>query len=271
MWSSGKSAPASQEQVSSFHGGEAPAYHFDWVPEHRNLAANVAWRRANADVQCLAPVVELLVRISRDRVAARLVVALIVGVAVALVVGATARWGFVMAGWISAAAVYVGWTWIVVLGMDAERTAAYATRQDPTSAVSSAIVWFASVASLGGVGYLLIAESSSGRRAVVATGVGVLSVVASWIMVHTLAMLRYARLYYSDKRGGIDFNQEDPPCYIDFAYVAFTIGMAYQVSDTAIQTTPIRATALRQALVSYLFGAVILAATVNLVAGLGGK
>jgi uncharacterized membrane protein len=151
-----------------------------------------------------------LVRITRDRVVARLVVALIVGVAVAVSVGATARWGYVLTGWISAAAVYVGWTWIVVSEMDGERTAAYATRQDPTSAVSSAIVVFASLASLGGVGYLLIAESSSGRRAVVATGVGVLSVVASWLVVHTLAMLRYARLYYSDPRGGLDFNQEDP-------------------------------------------------------------
>lgn len=177
--------------------------------------------------------------------------------------------GIRVAGWITAAAVYVGWTWIVVSGMDGERTAAYATRQDPTAAVSSAIVVFASVASLGGVGYLLIAESSSGRRAVVATGVGVLSVVASWVVVHTLAMLRYARLYYSDPRGGIDFNQEDPPCYADFAYLAFTIGMAYQVSDTAIQSTPIRVTALRQGLVSYLLGAVIVAATVNLIAGLG--
>lgn len=231
----------------------------------------MARRRVNAYAQCLAPVVESLVRISRDRVAARLVVALIVGVAVAVAVGATARWGYVLTGWISGAAVYVGWTWIVVSGMDAQRTAAYATREDPTSAVSNAIVVFANVASLGGVGYLLIAESSSGRRAVVATGVGVLSVVASWIMVHTLAMLRYARLYYSDQRGGIDFNQDDPPCYADFAYVAFTIGMAYAVSDTAIQTTPIRVTALRQALVSYLFGAVILAATVNLIAGVGGN
>ena len=196
-----------------------------------------------ARFRCLASFVESLARISRDRVAARLLVALIVGVAVALAVGATARWGYVLAGWITAVAVYVAWTWIVVLGMDAERTAAYATRQDPTSAVINAIVVFASVASLGGVAYLLIAESSSGRRAVVATGVGVLSVVASWIMVHTLAMLRYARLYYSEQPGGIDFNQAEPPCYVDFAYVAFTIGMAYQVSDTAIQTTPIRATA----------------------------
>lgn len=71
-----------------------------------------------------------LVRITRDRVVARLVVALIVGVAVAVSVGATARWGYVLAGWITAAAVYVGWTWIVVSGMDGERTAAYATRQD---------------------------------------------------------------------------------------------------------------------------------------------
>ncbi len=52
----------------------------------------------------------------------------------------------------------------------------------------------------------------------------------------------------------------------DFAYVAFTIGMTYQVSDTDIQTSDIRKAALRQALVSYLLGAVILAVTVNLIA-----
>ena len=176
---------------------------FEWVPEQRNFAGNMAWRRVNADARCLAPFVESLVRMSRDRVAARLVVAPIVAVAVALAVGATARWGYVLAGWITGAAVCVGWTRIVVLGMDAERTAAYATRQDPTSAVSNAIVWFASVASLGGVGYLLIAESSSGRRTVVATGVGVLSVVASWIMVHTLAMVRYARLTTPTSAAGL--------------------------------------------------------------------
>ena len=210
------------------------------------------------------------IRIGRDRVAVRLIVAVIVGVAVALAVGATVRWGYVLAGWVTAAAVYVGWTWIVVLGMDAERTATHATRQDPTGAVSNAIVVFASVASLGGVGHLLVAEASSGRRAVAAMGLGVLSVAASWTIVHTLSMLHYARLYYSDERGGIDFNQENPPRYVDFAYLAFTIGMTYQVSDTNIQTSPIRAAALRQALLSFVLGAVILAATVNLIAGLGG-
>jgi uncharacterized membrane protein len=68
--------------------------------------------------------------------------------------------------------------------------------------------------------------------------------------------------------GGVDFNQDDPPRFSDFAYLAFTIGMTYQVSDTELTTPATRGTALRHALLSYLFGAVILAATINLIAGL---
>jgi uncharacterized membrane protein len=44
--------------------------------------------------------------------------------------------------------------------------------------------------------------------------------------------------------------------------------MTYQVSDTDLQTRPIRATALRHALLSYLLGAVVFT-VINLVAGLG--
>jgi uncharacterized membrane protein len=44
--------------------------------------------------------------------------------------------------------------------------------------------------------------------------------------------------------------------------------MTYQVSDTNLQNTQIRATALRHALLSYLFGAVILATAISLVASL---
>ena len=44
--------------------------------------------------------------------------------------------------------------------------------------------------------------------------------------------------------------------------------MTFQVSDTDLQTSTIRATALRQALLSYLFGVVIVATTINLIASL---
>jgi uncharacterized membrane protein len=58
------------------------------------------------------------------------------------------------------------------------------------------------------------------------------------------------------------------PVWSDFAYLAFTIGMTFQVSDTDLQTSALRRIALRHMLVSYLFGAVIIAVTINLLAGL---
>jgi uncharacterized membrane protein len=135
--------------------------------------------------------------------------------------------------------------------------------------MTEVLVILASVASLAGVGYLLVSASAKGGQADIAAGVGIGIVVTAWLVVHTVFTLRYARLYYVIDAGGIDFNQGDePPAYVDFAYLAFTIGMTYQVSDTDLKTRTIRATALRQALLSYVFGAVVLAITVNLVAGL---
>ena len=80
--------------------------------------------------------------------------------------------------------------------------------------------------------------------------------------------MRYAQLYYRGKEGGVDFNQEEPPKYSDFAYLSFTLGMTFQVSDTNVGNSVIRQTVLRHSLLSYLFGSVILATTVNLIAGL---
>jgi uncharacterized membrane protein len=203
-------------------------------------------------------------------VAVRLAAALPVGVATALLVGATVGWGFAPAvGWIVTATVYLIWTWSVVTRLDPDQTAPHATREDPTRAMTDLIVIAAAMASLAGVGYLLTAGSSSGREADIAAFVGVLSVAASWFAVHTVFTLRYTRLYYGTPGGGVDFHQEEPPTYADFAYLGFTIGMTFQVSDTDLGNRRMRGTALRQALLSYLLGAVILAITVNLVAGLG--
>ena len=80
--------------------------------------------------------------------------------------------------------------------------------------------------------------------------------------------LKYARLYYSGTPGGIDFNDSGAPDYADFAYLAFTIGMTFQVSDTNISSKQIRRTALRHAWLSFPLGAVIIATAINLVSGL---
>jgi uncharacterized membrane protein len=89
--------------------------------------------------------------------------------------------------------------------------------------------------------------------------------------VHTIFTLRYARLYYYGADGGIDFNQSEPPDYGDFAYVAFSIGMTFQVSDTSLSGREMRRTALKHSLLSYLFGTGVLATTINLVASISSQ
>jgi hypothetical protein len=90
----------------------------------------------------------------------------------------------------------------------------------------------------------------------------------SMVFVHTVFTLKYACLYYSGRAGGIDFNEAEPPQYSDFAYLSFTIGMTFQVSDTNIESKQIRRTALRHAWLSFPLGVVIISASINLVAGL---
>jgi uncharacterized membrane protein len=207
----------------------------------------------------------------RDTVAVRISVVVVLGVTVALAVGNTLGWRFAITGWLTAAGVYVVWTQLILRKMDAEQTRRWVTREDPTRWIADVVILSASVASLGGVGYVVAAGSRSGAGAIVAAAVGVLTVAASWFAVHTLYTVHYARLYYSDEPGGINFHDPEPPRFRDFAYVAFTVGMTFQVSDTEICLTSIRATVLRHALLSYLLGAVVLAVTINLIAGLGSK
>lgn len=171
-------------------------------------------------------------------------------------------------GWDVAASVFIVWVWLVVGRMDAEATKTHAGIEDRSTRTADLILILASVTSLIGVGLSLLEASD---KEVVAkafiTAIASVSVILSWATVHTVFTLRYARLYYAGD-GGIDFNEDRPPTYGEFAYLAFTIGMTYQVSDTSIGSRAIRRTALHHAYMSYLFGTVVVAMTINVVAGL---
>jgi len=172
-------------------------------------------------------------------------------------------------GWDAASITYVLWCWLAVRHLDDEKTREHATVEDTTRASSDVLLIVASVASLGAIGVSLIAaRSGNDWEKGLAPALAVISVGLSWLLIHTLFTLRYARLYYTEPEGGIDFNMDDPPHYLDFAYLAFTVGMTFQVSDTNLHSRAIRSAVLKHMLLSYLFGSVILATTVNLVAGL---
>jgi uncharacterized membrane protein len=174
-----------------------------------------------------------------------------------------------LVSWDVAAGVYVAWSWATIWHRDPAATARLALREDPGRTTADALLLVASVASVLTVVLAITAGRAGGSGAQdLHAGLAVASVALSWSVVQTVFTFHYARLYYSHPAGGIDFNQEARPRYADFAYLAFTVGMTFQVSDTALQTSALRAAALRQALLSYLLGAVVLATTINLVAGL---
>jgi len=211
------------------------------------------------------------VAVRDPRAGVRLAVCFAAGVVVALVLAVTGLAVIAaQGGWDVAAVLYLVWIWVQIGPADSGRTAALAVREDASRAVADVVLLLAAVASLGGVGVIIVLGSGAhdpvGRGPAIT--LAIVSVMVSWAVVHTGFTVRYARLYYLGGGGGIDFNQSEAPRYLDFAYLAFTLGMTFQVSDTDLQTTEIRATALRHALISYLFGAVIIAVTINLVAGL---
>jgi uncharacterized membrane protein len=201
-----------------------------------------------------------------------LVIMALVGTVAAVVCGTLGAWDYApLVGWDLAAATFTLWVWLAIGPLDADQTAAHARREDPDPAATDALTLAASVASLIAVGVVLVAASSAkGSKEWALAGLAAGSVALSWSLVHTLFTLRYARIYHA-RGGGVSFNQAEPPRYLDFAYLSFTIGMTFQVSDTNLESTAVRATALRQALLSYLFGAIILATTVNFIVSLAGS
>ncbi|WP_248283370.1 DUF1345 domain-containing protein [Cryobacterium arcticum] len=204
------------------------------------------------------------------RSSTRLLVMAAVGILVGLAAGLFGDWLLAPAlGWAAAAVLYIVSVWVTVAPLDPANTATHATREDPSRPITDLLLIVASLASLGSILIVLLqARSASGSGQAFLAALAVVGVALSWVLVHTLFTLRYASIYYAGDDGGVDFNQPDAPRYADFAYLAFTIGMTFQVSDTSLTSSAMRSAVLRHALMSFLFGSIILATLINLVAGL---
>lgn len=199
-------------------------------------------------------------------VAERLALAGMVGVVTFLAVA-----GFadpllgVLAGIAVAAAVFVVAGWAVLWPMDADRTRATVDREDFRPVAEEVALVTVALSGLVGIVVLLRAGSDSGPAAAAIAPAGVFLV---WAAMHLMYAARYAYLYYAGEPGGIDFNSPDAPTYRDFLYFSYNLGMTYQVSDTSVSSVRIRPVVLRHCLLSYVFGTVILATTINLVTGI---
>jgi uncharacterized membrane protein len=209
-------------------------------------------------------------RSRRVRAGVRVGWAVSLGVVVGVVTSLFTQWqAAILIGWDASALLLIVWIWVAVAGLDAKESRTHASREDTSIPLSELIILISGVALLAAVGLVLVraSQATGGTKATLII-LGVASVGLTWALVHTVFTLRYARTYYRAPVGGIDFNEEDPPTYLDFAYLALTIGMTFQVSDTNLTTKSIRRIALAHALLSYLYGAVIVALVINVVASL---
>jgi len=176
-----------------------------------------------------------------------------------------------LVGWDVANLIFLTTTWVVIGPKSADDTRRHAAIEDPSAPLADLVICSAAIACIAGAGFALgRAGSSSGAGKGELIALAVLSVLLSWAAVHTVFTLRYARLFYGKNASGtgINFNEDSPPDYRDFAYLALTVGMTFQVSDTNIGTKAIRRTALRHALISWMFGVVLVGLTINILASI---
>jgi uncharacterized membrane protein len=197
---------------------------------------------------------------------ARIGAALLAGVLLGWLLSWNSLAAAVLGGWAGAGLVFVAWTALVIVPMDPEETSEHAVREEPTRGVANLIVLLAALASLAAVAVTLVGGVLGNGDVTMAAVLA--AVIVSWACVHTVFALHYARAYYTAPAGGIDFHQTEPPRYTDFTYLAITVGMSFEVSDTDLRSSTMRRVAQVHALLAYLFGTVVVALLINLVAGL---
>lgn len=91
------------------------------------------------------------------------------------------------------------------------------------------------------------------------------SILMSWLFVVVFSQ-QYAHSYYL-KPAPLVFPGTERPDYWDFMYFASVISMCCQTSDVAVTSGAMRRLVMLHSLVSFFFNVIILAISVNVVAG----
>src|SRR5690242_12136391 len=98
------------------------------------------------------------------------------------------------------------------------------------------------------------------------------TLIVAWLFSNTVYALHYAHMAYVDPPAGcagFRFPGTAEPVYWDFAYFAFTCGMAFATSDVEVTAQKIRKVVTFHCLAAFAFNIGVLAFTVNLLASGG--
>jgi len=178
--------------------------------------------------------------------------------------------------WNTGMLVFLTSTWVLMAQAPPKSMRRNAQSQDEGRLVILSIITAAACASTLAIAFIL-KETKGQLMSVVIPHItlAVLTIIGSWLLVHTIFAMHYAHEYYQDhqtdsnsKAGGLDFPQDLEPDYGDFLYFSFVIGMTSQVSDVQITSRSLRRLSLLHSILAFFFNTAIVAMSINIIAGL---
>ena len=182
----------------------------------------------------------------------------------------------VVLGWDALCVTFMVSVTAALLGHSPDDIRARAAREDEGRGLILGLVLFASVASLAAIAAeLSLAKSAHGAVKLEEVVLTFATVALSWMMVQLIFALHYAHEYYDENPDcdghdmkGLVFPGEELPDYWDFVHFSTVIGVACATADIAITSKALRHITTMHSVVAFAYNTMIVALTINLLAGL---
>ncbi len=217
---------------------------------------------------------------ARPRLTGAIAIGAVVGIALAFIPNALRVSTRVIFAWDATLLWFIVSTLLMMCECDETKISQRAAREDEgqhlilglaVAAAAASIIAIAAELSLAKAEHGLL----KGLRVALAFG----TVLGSWLFVQMVFALHYAHEFYDELenghhghhgkyQGGLAFPGDDLPDYWDFLHFGAVIGVAAQTADVAFTSKEMRRTGTVHALVAFVFNTVVLALTINLLAGL---
>ncbi len=182
-----------------------------------------------------------------------------------------------MIGWDAFSLSMIILSWITFSITKSQQIREQAKAQDSSRILIFITVLVSTFASFLAVLLLLISKKDFKTTQALHLSVAIAGMLFSWFLIHTIFTFRYAHIFYGDNKdkpdthvGGLEFPNDKKPDYLDFAYFSFVLGMTFQVSDVDITSKRLRRFSLLHSILAFIFNTVMIALTINIIAGLGG-
>jgi uncharacterized membrane protein len=210
---------------------------------------------------------------ARPRLVGSAVGGAVVALAARYIVGLQPSTALIL-GWDALSLTYIGIMFWRMRGCTPDLMRAEAAQTDEGRAtILTLVITAAAIASVAIGLELSLAKGAHGAERLLRIALAFGTLAASWVMVHLIFAQHYAHAYYDrdvdgigDTRG-LRFPGDEEPDYWDFLHFAMIVGVASQTADIAISAKPLRRLNTVHALFSFTFNTVIVALTINLLAG----